>query len=51
LRSVERKCTEISAALETAERRLAEQGETIESLRAALNIEDEEIWADVIEDR
>jgi hypothetical protein len=43
-------CHDLKARLETAERRVAEQEELIESLQP-LTSKDDEVWADVIEER
>ena len=50
LRSLEQKCSQLNDRLEAAERRVAEQNDLLETIHPQLGKEDE-VWADVIEDR
>lgn len=48
---LEHKCRHLTARLKDAERQIAEQNELIDAIYDEEEIEDEEVWADVIEDR
>lgn len=48
---LEHKCRYLSARLKDAERQIAEQNEFIDTIYEEDEIEDDEVWADVIEDR
>jgi 16S rRNA C1402 (ribose-2'-O) methylase RsmI len=48
---LEHKCRYLTARLKDAERRIAEQNELIDAIYDEDEIEDDEVWADVIEDR
>jgi hypothetical protein len=50
LRSVEQKCLRLANKLEAAERQIAHQNEMLASVAPELMSEDE-VWADVIDDR
>ncbi len=50
IHDLERRCASLNASLEQAESRLAEQDALLETAYPGLKKEDE-VWADVIEDR
>ena len=50
LRDLERKHARLAERLDAAERRIAEQNELLEAIYPELG-QDDEVWADVIEDR
>lgn len=49
LRQLERRCKSLAYRLEEAERRIQEQDSLIDTIH--LNRDDDETWADIIEDR
>lgn len=49
LRQLERRCKSLAYRLEQAERRIQEQDSLIDTIH--LNRDDDETWADIIEDR
>jgi len=50
IKTLERKCSQLTARIETAERRVAEQTELLDAVYPDLGKEDE-AWADLIDDR
>jgi len=50
LRQLEQKHARLTAQLEAAERRIADQNDLLETIYPELGLEDE-VWAEVIEDR
>lgn len=48
---LEHKCRYLTTRLKDAERQIAEQYELIDAIYEEDEIEDDEVWADVIEDR
>ena len=50
IHDLERKCSSLNSRLEQAENRLAEQNDLLETAYPGLR-KDDEVWADVIEDR